>query len=265
MLPQMKLVTNPHPNSFLACPLDRLSDSVLLTSRQIRSRLAPPRRHQSGSTLPTTRLRYLVSQNCPGKAARLIQSHADKVEVADLSDPATRVQTQALFPQASGRDHLPEGATAAPPRVSADSLDASLRALPRQSANGLSSWTYDLIRQISTDNKDLSAAILLFLHQVLLQGKAGDAKVWTRSRGIVLRKKDGGPRPIAIGEAWMRVFARLLASAVSASVGPIFAPLQWGIGIPGGAEIVAHMGALFGDVHEREPTPGDPRLAEMPA
>ena len=250
-----------HLQSFRTCPSDQLCDLVLHTSRQIRSRLAPPKRHHSGSSLPTTRLRYLVSQNCPGKAARLIQSHADKVEVADLSDQGTREETQALFPPASVRDNLPVGDTANPPTISPDSLDSCIRSLPRQSANGLSSWTYDLIKQIGTDNRELSSAILRFLHQVLLQGKAGDAKIWTRSRGIVLRKKDGGPRPIAIGEAWMRVFARLLAGAVSSSIGPILAPLQWGIGIPGGAEIVAHMGSLFGEVSANEPPPGDPRLA----
>jgi len=153
----------------------------------------PPKRHHSGSSLPTTRLRYLVSQNCPGKAARLIQSHADKVEVADLSDQGTREETQALFPPASVRDNLPVGDTANPPTISPDSLDTCIRSLPRQSANGLSSWTYDLIKQIGTDNRELSSAILRFLHQVLLKGKAGEAKIWTRSRGIVLRKRTAAP------------------------------------------------------------------------
>jgi hypothetical protein len=60
------------------------------------------------------------------------------------------------------------------------------------------------------------------------------------SRGVAFEKPNRlGGRPIAICEAWLRLAAifciRLLTDA-----GPSLAPLQLGVGAPGGAENIGH-------------------------
>ena len=235
---------------------EQLRELVLTASSRIRARLVSiPLRHQRRD-LPTARLKYLLRHNCAGKAARLLEAHADDIHPADLRDEATRERTQGMFPPASvARDALPVAGAPAPivlPQVDLAFLMAGLQSLPRQSANGMSSWTYDLIRQIGVDNVELGRSLLAFLQRVFVQGKAGDPRLWTRSRGVVLQKPDGGLRPIAVGEAWTRFFARLLASSLASQVGAAFVPLQWGIGIPGGSEVVAHMCSLFNSIMEEE-------------
>ena len=56
---------------------------------------------------------------------------------------------------------------------------------------------------------------------------------------IGLQKPDGGVRPIAIGEVWYRV-AGLCALTALHELGPSLAPLQLGVGVPGGTEAVGH-------------------------
>jgi hypothetical protein len=231
-----------------------LCDQVLAASNRIRSRLSAAPQRRPRRDLPTARLKYLLRHNCAGKATRLLEAFADNIQSADLSSEETRERTRALFPPAQPRlDALPEAdPVAAFPHVTLESIQAGLESLPRQSANGMSSWTYDLIRQLGVDNADLVRSMQAFLMEVFIKGKAGDPRMWTRSRGVVLQKPDGGLRPIAVGEAWTRFFARILASSVSLQLGSAFAPLQWGIGIPGGSEIAAHVCSLFNAVMEEE-------------
>ena len=231
-----------------------LCDQVLAASNRIRSRLSAAPQRRPRRDLPTARLKYLLRHNCAGKATRLLEAFADNIQSADLSSEDTRERTRALFPPAQpAMDALPEAdPVAVLPHVGLESIQAGLESLPRQSANGMSSWTYDLIRQLGVDNADLVRSMQAFLLEVFIKGKAGDPRMWTRSRGVVLQKPDGGLRPIAVGEAWTRFFARILASSFSLQLGSAFAPLQWGIGIPGGSEIAAHVCSLFNAVMEEE-------------
>ena len=53
------------------------------------------------------------------------------------------------------------------------------------------------------------------------------------SRLIVLKKKDGGLRPIAIGYTLRRLTAKYANKYVTAKLASHFAPIQLGIGTPG--------------------------------
>jgi hypothetical protein len=57
--------------------------------------------------------------------------------------------------------------------------------------------------------------------------------------GLPLHKPAGGIRPIAIGEAWTRL-ASLCAVHKCSDLGPSLAPLQLGVGFPGGAKGFGH-------------------------
>ena len=106
-------------------------------------------------------------------------------------------------------------------------------------------WTFDLIQQLLKSSPDP-----LFLRKVtrvfnlMLAGKGGDATLWTTSRIIGLGKPDGGVRPIAVGEVWLRLLGRIVAKK-KAHVGQDLAPLQYGVGFKGGAEVIIHACGMF--------------------
>eukprot|EP00892_Ulva_mutabilis_P001615 jgi/Ulvmu1/11454/UM076_0029.1 len=56
---------------------------------------------------------------------------------------------------------------------------------------------------------------------------------------VPIRKPDGGIRPIAVQEVWVRI-ASLCALRACSEVGPSLAPLQVGVGISGGAQTMGH-------------------------
>jgi hypothetical protein len=57
---------------------------------------------------------------------------------------------------------------------------------------------------------------------------------------IALKKPDGGVRPIAIGEVWRRVAAKVAAKLVQVSTKDIFGDLQMGINTSNGCEKIIH-------------------------
>ena len=59
-------------------------------------------------------------------------------------------------------------------------------------------------------------------------------------RLIALKKKNGGLRPIAIGYTLRRLAAKCANKYATAKLASHFAPIQLGIGTPGGAEAAIH-------------------------
>jgi hypothetical protein len=57
--------------------------------------------------------------------------------------------------------------------------------------------------------------------------------------GLEKPGSNGGVRPIAIGEAWLRL-AGLCAMGACPGVGPALAPLQLGVGVRGGSQCMGH-------------------------
>ena len=106
-------------------------------------------------------------------------------------------------------------------------------------------WTFDLIRQLLDRGKgEVFLQKVTFLFNRILEGQGGDTTAWTTSRMVALGKKDGGIRPIAVGEVWLRLLGRIAARKV-AKVGNRLAPAQYGVGFKGGAEVIIHTCSLF--------------------
>ena len=57
---------------------------------------------------------------------------------------------------------------------------------------------------------------------------------------ITLPKKDGGIRPIAIGELTRRLAGKILVARYQASAAEALSPWQWGVACPAGAESIIH-------------------------
>ena len=57
---------------------------------------------------------------------------------------------------------------------------------------------------------------------------------------IPLKKKDGGVRPMAVGDLIRRLACKLVLARVKSDLLPMFLPNQLGVGCPNGAEAIAH-------------------------
>ena len=55
-----------------------------------------------------------------------------------------------------------------------------------------------------------------------------------------LRKKDGGIRPIAVGNVFRKLASKVVCRPVVQSIKDHFSPVQLGVGVPGGCEAAAH-------------------------
>jgi hypothetical protein len=112
-----------------------------------------------------------------------------------------------------------------------------LERLLRSSGQGLSGWTYDHIRAATGTSPTATSAILDLLN-LLMGGHLPDLPSLIASALIALEKPGGlGVRPIAIGEVWL---AGLCAMAACPDTVPVLAPVQLGVGVPGGSQCVGH-------------------------
>ena len=66
---------------------------------------------------------------------------------------------------------------------------------------------------------------------------------------LALKKKDGGIRPIAVGELLRRLVAKCLCRLSSQKAASLLVPLQIGVGVPDGCEAVSHaLNGIIGSV-----------------
>jgi hypothetical protein len=127
-----------------------------------------------------------------------------------------------------------------PAQITRPQLKQVLKRLPTGSAPGPSGWTYEHIRAVANVTQQGLDAVLSFVNSVL----AGDMPEWEKLRAcrlIPLRKKCNGVQPIAIGEVWARLVSRC-AMAASPCIGSQLAPLQVGVGVKGGPQVLGHAG-----------------------
>ena len=231
---------------------------ALLSLRHRSHTAAPPDPASSTSntpsvrTLPIKRIRRLVEKNCPRKALNLLQSEVEGTSLLKFSVGVVQ-KLRDLFPPAAVSDLLPptlpipsEPATF---RVDPDLLDKVIRDLPRESDPGMSGWTFELIQQVckyeGLGTLGLCKVLAPFL-TAMFHGHAGPRRLWARSKVLPLEKKDGGIRPIAIGESWLRLLSGYVARQEAPRLAcSVFAPIQFGVGVPGGAESVIHSCQLF--------------------
>jgi hypothetical protein len=204
-----------------------------------------------GSSIKISKLERLAQEGALGKAARLIESSLDSVGLAPLNDD-TRAKLVSLFPPsdahadsipiATTRVHIPDI------KLTIPDLDAAVYNLDWHSANGCSAWTNALIKCLWNLDRDIDLPQLelyrngvLTLLTLILNGKGGNSSYWCASRVIPLVKRGGGIRPLAIGESWIRLAGRIASKIAVPVVTPHLLPLQVGIGVPGGTEMVAHI------------------------
>jgi hypothetical protein len=212
---------------------------------------APAQTTQSGASFPSRRIIQLVQANCLSKATKLAESTIDTNGLAPYNNETLEALRE-LFPPRSNRDFLPAhhpNLQTIP--INMALLDTEIRNLPTHSATGHSGWSYALIRQLfiselgTLEHRNTFKQRFLQLFRLLLQGRAGSSYLWCSSRVIPLLKPNNAIRPIAIGESFVRIAARLANRAVVPAIANFLSPTQFGIGVPGGTEIVAHLSNLL--------------------
>jgi hypothetical protein len=121
----------------------------------------------------------------------------------------------------------------------------AIKPLCRGAAAGRTGWTEELLLPIAQDKLtrvDFAAIIRDIANNNI--DPAIRARL-TQCRGLALPKpwkdgKPGGVRPIAIGEPLLKIAATLAVQSMSSTIKDHFAPLQFGVSVEGGAEIVSH-------------------------
>lgn len=162
------------------------------------------------------------------------------LEALPIAEPTeeTIAKLQALHPSAPPPQT--PNPTVAAVTVTMDTFKDVLRGLPKGSASGPSGWTYEHIKA-ATETDVYARVAALRLINAIISGKLPHLPELLDSTLIALEKPGagGGVRPIAIGEVWLRL-AGLCAMASCPGAGQALAPLQLGVGVRGGSQIIGH-------------------------
>lgn len=213
-------------------------DSIADCLEALKPGTVSSRRRDTGedNAFPRRRVVELVEAGLAGKAVRRLEGHLQGGTVQ--LDEEVRAAVIQLHPEGPLGLPIGDGAQAVVRISAVDLLDTCARA-PRQSAAGVSGWTYDLVRSVVSDRRcaDVAAELLT----CMANGRLRDADLWLRSRLVLLPKQSGGVRPLAVSEAWTRLLGRTLAKRASPKVKEHLVPQQLGISVPGGVEVAAHL------------------------
>ena len=180
----------------------------------------------------------LIEDNQVGRAAKsLLQSGIHPV------NPQVIDTLHSLHPLPISH-HVPQPPQQIPPVSFSTSLVSQVirKRAPRGTAPGLSGWTESLLLPILTA-PDLTDHLSLLLSDIASANLNDDARrLLLRSRLLPVRKKDGGVRPVVIGETFVRLAALCaLRSLPNGLLQRTFAPRQFGIGLRNGVESAIHV------------------------
>ena len=125
-----------------------------------------------------------------------------------------------------------------------EEMEKAILSFPKDSAAGPSSMRPQHLKDALVPGlKDEVLGKLQQLVQLLARGDApASVHSWISGGSLVaLRKKDGGLRPIAVGETWRRLVSKVLVSSCADDASTYLQPLQIGVGTPNGCESVVHV------------------------
>ena len=216
-----------------------------LASKRNKPRTAQNEEKRRGKVL--TQVERLVKEGDISRATKKLESLLDSDNAGGLSTSEETVKKlEDLHPGASGGDRIyaPKGQQVKSIHVTVEEVKKGIESCPRLSGGALTPWTFDLFQQLNEGGNDLFARHVTRMFNQLLQGHGGDPTLWLTSRIIPLKKPDGGVRPIAVGEVWVRLLGRITARKEK-HVGLALAPLQYGVAFQGGAEVIIHACGMF--------------------
>ncbi|CAI5507101.1 unnamed protein product [Closterium sp. Naga37s-1] len=196
-----------------------------------------PSRHEPDPEGICARAEGLVRKANLAKAVAASQTTA-------LAEPslATLQALRSKHPDAESA--IPAGAggyTTSSLAISAESFREVLAKCPEGIGAGPSGTCFEHLRDPTLTNGE----IFTLLHRTVnhLLGTYQNEQLQDLllpARLIALDKPGGGVRPIAIGEAILRLTAKAVLKELSAEIRTYFLPVQFGVAVPGGAECIIH-------------------------
>jgi hypothetical protein len=117
-------------------------------------------------------------------------------------------------------------------------LKKVIKRFPRGSAAGPSGLTYEHLKAALSGSRSAREHALMLVNRNL-SGDMLPMPEMLASRLVAPQKRKGGVRPIAVGEVWLR-FCSLCAIELCYNAGPGLAPIQWDVGVAGGAQCIGH-------------------------
>jgi hypothetical protein len=172
-----------------------------------------------------------------------LESYASGEKPSNIqSDPTLRQKLLDLHPASDlARDAVPGDPTDAydPITFLVEELNHLTSNFSKHSSPAFSGWTFELIRKFSLASPEISLEVAKLINH-LINGRGGNEQLWLASRLIPIAKPDGKIRPIAINDCWIRLIGKYIHQKVSAAANNYFKPLQFGDGVPCGADIIIH-------------------------
>jgi len=220
----------------------------------------------------------LVSHNKLSKAMEFINSVFENgsVEIMDSDSevkPIIQDTFKLLHPEKFDVPGLvsDNSKPVTPLEINLEDFRLIINQLPIKSANGLSSWSNDIIKYICnfnvSENDDrpnffFSSRVefsFFKLTNFLIKGEGGNVNLWINSLLIFVSKEGKKTlRPLAIDEVFIRLVSKSINSVMSISVGEKLTPIQYGVGIKGGCEYVSHSVSMW--VEEILKDPGSNKI-----
>jgi len=145
----------------------------------------------------------------------------------------------------------------APGTASIDQLDKVIRKrIHNGSAAGPSGWGGSHLFLLWTcGSPNAKAGLSLLIRDIMNGVFTGQAKVRLLASNLIpCTKKNGGLRPIAIGEVWAKCAAHCAMALIEHEMPHFFPSIQFGVKHPGGSDAAAH---LIRAIH-RQATKDDP-------
>ena len=144
---------------------------------------------------------------------------------------------------------LPGSVDTQPLQVTEQEVLKAVRSFPAGSAGGPDGFRPQHLLELVTCQESASnflPALTAFVN-LLLRGVCPPEvqPVLFGGNLIVLEKKSGGIRPIAVGYTWRRLAAKCANSYAVSTLSSYLSPIQLGAGIPGGCEAAVHATRRF--------------------
>ena len=140
-------------------------------------------------------------------------------------------------------------------RLTPQIVARAIRSFPNGSAGGPDRLLPQHLKDLSSTSNGEAGARLLqaitdFANEIVLKAKVPDqlTPYFYGSNLIALRKKDGGIRPIAVGNTLRRLIAKACVFTLGDDIGAFFFPNQLGCGTARGAEIAGHAARRYSEL-----------------
>jgi len=173
------------------------------------------------------------------KAAQVLYSTDT---MADLTQPEVQAALRALHPALPADSDVPLLPADSPLVILEDDevMAQLLRRSDNGSASGPSGWGGNMISSLA--ESDICRAGIIALLKDIVNGNLPERarELLLACRAVALNKPTGGYRPIAVGELFYRLAGVIVVRKVTGAAATLFAPHQYGVGVPSGAERILH-------------------------